>query len=158
MGTRAKAALLALAAVVAGVILVWKLAPDRRPAEQQILETLMQIQKAVEGKSLRGTMRHVSESYRDSDCENKRELTQLAVGGFQERGDFHLVLQAGRPDVQGSRASLDIQVDFSVDKGQSLHRVQPFTVHTQWAREKGKWKITRAEGYWEASEALEPGA
>ncbi len=159
MRNRLKAVLIALAAVAAGTVVVWKLAPDRRPAEQQILDTLGEIQKAVAEKDLRGTMKHVSESYHDPTSENKRELTRLAIGGFREPGTFNIVLQVlGRPAVQGTTASVDVRVEFSVVTEQAARHAQPFTVRTRWAREKGGWKIVSADGYMDAGEAFEPGA
>jgi len=158
MTNRLKIAAAALVVVGVGLFGAWKLAPDRRPASQQILDTLVEIQKAVAEKNLRGTMKHISESYRDPETENKRELTQLAISGFREPGQFQVVLQAGRPEVQGSQATVDVRVEFSVAQGQSARRVEPFTVHTRWAKEKGHWRIVWSDGYWQASEAFEPGA
>ncbi len=158
MRAKLKPVLIVLVAVAAGLFATWKLAPDRRPASQQILDALVEIQKAVEQKDLGGTMKHVSESYRDPEMENKRELTRLAVSGFREPGQFHVVLQAGRPEVRGSEATVDVRVEFSVTQGHGVRQVEPFTVHTRWARERGHWKIVWAEGYWQASGAFELGA
>jgi len=157
MTNRLKVVAAALIVVGAGLFAAWKLMPDRRPASQQILDTLVDIQKAVAQKNLRGTMKHISESYRDPETESKRELTQLAISGFREPGRFQVVLQAGRPEVHGSQATVDVRVEFSVAQGRWVRRVEPFTVHTRWAKEKGHWSIVWAEGYWQASEGFGPG-
>ena len=143
--------------IVAGVIVIWKFQPDRRSDSQQILEALVAIQEAVEEKSVGGMMQHVSESYKDSTCETKRELIRLAQSGFYEKGAIHCQLQVGRPDVRGRSATVDVSVDFSVDRNGQVAAVKPFTVHTDWVRERKAWRIIRAEGYMEAEPAFGEG-
>ena len=155
MRDKLKIGVVAIAAVAAGLFAAWKLVPDRRTAEEQILDSLVQIQKAVQEKDLRGTMRHVSEAYGDPTVESKRELVQLTVGAYRQPGGFQVTLQAGRPEVQGTQASVDVRVEFTVVEGPAARRVPPFTVQTRWAREKAGWKIVRAEGYWEGQKAFE---
>jgi hypothetical protein len=157
MRNRVKVVAAALVVAAGGLLAAWKLAPDRRPASQQILDALVEIQKAVEEKNLRGAMRHVSESYHDPETQSKRELTRLALSGFREPGRFHVVLQAGRPQVQGSQATVEVRVEFSVVQGPSVRRREPFTVHTRWVKEGRHWRVVWAEGYWQASEAFDPG-
>jgi hypothetical protein len=140
-----------------GAVVAVKLIPPRQTPEQQILGILTQIQKAIEEKSLRGTMRHVSESYRDPTCESKMELTRLAISGFHEPGQFRIVLQPNWPSVTGSQATVDVRVDFTVTNGPAARHLEPFTVRTRWAKEGRHWRIIWAEGYWEASTAFEPG-
>ncbi|MBM3472744.1 MAG: hypothetical protein FJX75_05660, partial [Armatimonadetes bacterium] len=132
-------------AIVAAVIVVWKLQPDRRSDSQQILERLVAIQDAVEEKSVGGVMQHVSESYKDSTCENKRELIRLAQSGFYEKGEIHCQLQVGRPDIRGRTATVDVNVDFNIDRNGQVATVKPFVVHTDWVRERKGWKLLRAE-------------
>jgi hypothetical protein len=157
MARKLKIAAAIAVGIVAGMVVVWKLQPDRRSDSQQILEALVAIQGAVEEKSVGGMMQHVSESYKDSTCENKRELIRLAQGGFYEKGIIHCQLQVGRPDVRGQSAAVDVNVDFSIDRNGQVSAVKPFTVHTDWVKERKGWKIIRAEGYMDAEAAYGEG-
>jgi len=157
MAGKLKVAILIVAAIAVGVLVVWKLRPDRRSDSQQILDALTDIQRGVEEKSVSRCMRYVSESYKDSTVENKRELVRLAQGGFYEKGAFQCQLQAGRPDIRGRRATVEVGVDFSVDRGGAVSRAKPFTVRTEWEKERKGWKIVRAEGYMDAQMAFEGG-
>ena len=143
--------------VAAGAIVVWRLQPDRRSDSRQILDSLVAVQGAVEEKSVGGVMQHVSEAYQDSTCENKRALIRLAQSGFYEKGTIHCQLQVGRPDIRGRTATVDVNVDFSLDRNGQVSAVKPFVVHTDWVRERKGWKIIRAEGYMEAEAAYGEG-
>jgi hypothetical protein len=154
MRNRLKVVIVALVGVAAGIVVVWKLAPDRRSAEQQILDALVDIERAVEEKNIRHCMKHVSESYHDADVENKRELQQLAISGLREPGQFEVVLQPDRPVVRGLEATVVVRVDFAVARGQSINRVAPFDVETRWVKEGRKWRVVEAKGYMEAEQGF----
>jgi len=158
MQNRLKLAVVALAGVAAGVVVVWKLAPDRRSSEQQILDALVEIERGIQEKDVRQCMKHVSESYRDPDVENKRELQRLAMGGLREPGEFDVVLQPDRPVVSGSEATVTVRVDFAIVRGQSVNRIPPFDVRTRWVKEGRKWRVIEANGYMEAEGAFTEGS
>jgi hypothetical protein len=141
-----------------GLLIVWRLQPDRRSDSQQVLEALVAMQRAVEAKRTGDFMKHISEAYRDSTVENKRELMRLVQSGLYERGEFHCGLQVGTPQVDGRRATVDVAVDFSIDRDGRTSAAKPFTVRTEWAKEQSGWKIVRAEGYMEAEPAFGDGA
>jgi hypothetical protein len=154
MLSRLKMLAVILAGVGAGLLVVWKLQPDRRSDSQQVLEALVDMQHAVEEKRVGDFMRHVSESYKDSTVESKRELTRLVQSGWQERGAFHCDLQAGAPEIRGVEAKVNVTVDFSIERDGRVSTVKPFTVRTEWLKEKGGWRIVRAEGYMDAEPAF----
>ncbi|MGQ9732846.1 MAG: hypothetical protein ACUVX8_16430 [Candidatus Zipacnadales bacterium] len=157
MTTRLKIAALGALGVGLGLWGIWRLLPDRRTDSQQILDALLDIQQAVCDKNVRGCMKYVSDAYQDSTAENKRELIRLAHAGFGHRGDFYCLLQAQRPQVNNGRATVEVIVDFRVDRGGQVNRVKPFLVHTEWVKERRGWRIIRAEGYMRADEALDDG-
>ncbi len=154
MQNRLKLVVVLLAGVAAGIVVVWKLAPDRRSPEQQILDALVDIERAVEEKNVRHCMKYVSESYRDPEVENKKELQRLAIGGFREPGEFDVVLQPDRPVVSGLEAAVTVRVDFAVVRGQAVNRVPPFDVDTRWVKEGRSWRVIEAKGYMEAENAF----
>jgi hypothetical protein len=157
MRNRLKLALVVVAALVAGCLAAWKLAPDRRTDAERILTEVAGLQAAVEAKNVRQLMDHVSENYSDSICENKRALTRLAISGLHEPGGYHCQVQSGRPQIEGARATLDLLVDFRVVRGGQEHTVRPFPVRTEWAKEGPHWRVIRAEGYMEAEPAIDGG-
>jgi len=157
MNRRLKVGAVVVIVVGVGAVLVWKLRPDRRSDSRRILDSLVAIQGAVEEKSVGGVMHYVSESYKDSICESKRELVRLAQSGFYEKGIIHCQLQVGRPDIRGRSATVDVNVDFSIDRNGQVSSVKPFVVHTDWVKERKGWKIVQAEGYMDAQEAYGEG-
>ena len=154
MMARVKIAGVVLAGIAVGVLIVWKLQPDRRSDSQQVLEALVDMQRAVEAKDTGDFMGYVSESYKDSTVENKRELTRLVQSGLYEKGVFHCELQVGPPEITGRTATVEVGVDFSIDRDGRVSAAKPFTVRTEWAKEKPGWKVVRAEGYMEAQPAF----
>ncbi len=156
MARKAKIGLVALAAIAAGVLAVWYFAPDGRTAEQRVLDNIAEIQAAVNAKSVSGCMEHVSEEYEDSINENKRELMRLLVAGLRERGAIRCVVLTDAPVVQGSTATVNLRVEFSIDYGGGkVNHEGPFPVRTTWAKEKGGWRMLKAEGYMTAQKAYE---
>ncbi|MBM3497647.1 MAG: hypothetical protein FJX74_03145 [Armatimonadetes bacterium] len=103
-------------------------------------------------------MRHISEEYKDSTVENKRELTRLVQSGLYERGEFHCELQVGEPELQGRTARVDVNVDFRIEREGRASTVKPFAVRTEWAKERSGWRVIRAEGYMEAEPAFSDAA
>jgi hypothetical protein len=158
MAHRVRIALVIATGIAAGLVAVWKLQPDRRSDAQQILSALADIQQAVDDKSVSHAMRYVSESYKDSTVDNKRELIRLAQSGFYERGAFHCQLQVGRPVIRALHATADVTVDFGVERDGRISRVNPFVVKTEWVKERKGWRIVRAEGYMDAQPAFQSDA
>jgi len=156
MARKAKIGLVALAAIGAGVLAVWYFAPDGRTAEQRVLDNIAEIQAAVNAKSVSGCMEHVSEEYEDSMNENKRALMRLLTAGLRERGTIRCVVLADAPVIEGSGATVNLRVEFSIAYGGGkVNREGPFPVRTTWAKEKARWRLVKAEGYMTAQNAYE---
>ena len=136
------------------MVAAWKLAPDRRSAEQKILDSLVDVEQAIREKSPRRCLKVVSDSYSDPVAGSKHELRQLVIAGCREPGLFEIVLQPDRPVVRGTEAEVAIRVDFSITRGPMVQRVPPFEVQTRWVQEKGKWKVVEARGYMDAEDAF----
>ena len=46
-------------------------------------------------------------------------------------------------------------MDFRVERNGQVSSVKPFTVQTEWVKERRRWMIVRAEGYMEAEPAIQ---
>lgn len=119
---------------------------------EQILDTFLAIEEAVNRKSVSGVMRHVSADY-DDGAYTKRGLTQLAIAVFRESESFNAVSQVRSLDIRGETASATVDVDFWVgdDPAGGAQRLE---LQLEMKKSRGKWQVTRAQGWEQAQESF----
>ena len=145
--------LVAFVIIVVGGSLTAYWLPQRAVSDrQQILDMFLQVEQAVERKSISGVMRHISEDY-DDGTYSKRDLNQLAIAAFRERGSFNVLASASSLDISGNQATAQVKVRFWTGYG-SAGQAQRLTLWIQ-AEKKGKrWQVTSAHGWEQAQQAL----
>lgn len=114
---------------------------------QQIIRLIADVEQAVEQGKTSSVMRCISDDYNDAHGFDRRMIHRLVVGGLHQSGPIDVVVQLGEIVVEGDRATVHIELDYSLGRplgmGEDFHASVDVTLQ----REGGNWKVVRSDGW-----------
>lgn len=123
----------------------------RKPDRVKVRELLANAEKAIESKNLGRCMSFVSRNYSDSLGYDYREIRRLCAGGFQSVRHIQLTLSDVSIALATGAAPTRAEVTFTVDLALIGDAQRPEQssgrIHLTLNKERGRWKIVRAEGW-----------
>jgi len=137
----AGACLLALAAVG-----LWLLLRERKPAREQIVESIMALADAAEAQDVAGCMRLISADYRDSRENTRDVLWRLARGAFRDAESIDVTVYEPEITISGSEATATLEAELSAVTSTGRHS-EKLEVTFDFKREGRRWRIVEAEGW-----------
>lgn len=135
--------------IAAGGTAWWLLRP-RPTDEERLYRVLTDVSRAVETRSPAGVLRHVSETYQDAYGNNKRALAQQVYGGLRSVERITVVPEVTSLQINGDTAAMQIKARIWFGEP-GLANPTDVTVNARFARERGRWLVTWADG-WEPAE------
>ncbi len=136
--------------LVAGGVATYLLWPQP-PPEEQVVNALLAVAEAVERKDVGGCLKHVSDDYRDSVGNTKRELMRRAWAGFREVGELNVSIHEPRVQVQGETAAARFRVVIQQARDGRIVQTLTLNVQSTFRREGRRWRAISAEG-WQPAE------
>ncbi|MGD8238996.1 MAG: hypothetical protein PVH68_10620 [Armatimonadota bacterium] len=133
--------LLPLAAVGA-----WLLLRERKSPREQITDTILSLERAVEARDVTGCMRLFSADYRDSQGITRTVLRRLATEGLRDARSIDII--AYEPEIAFTASGATARVEAIVKVVTSQGRLErPLTVTFSLQRERRRWRIVAAEDW-----------
>jgi hypothetical protein len=133
-----------LLALVAAAL--WVVVRGRKSAREQIVESILALEKAIEAKDVTGCMRLISPDYRDSRGHTRVILRRAAVEGFREALTMDVI--AYEPDItisgEQATATLEAEVRAVTRTGRGEWKGE---VTFTFQRERRRWRVVQAEGW-----------
>lgn len=154
---RSRKALLLLALpLLGGAAWYLLLGRPQRSDYEQVRSIIADIEEAVEAKSVRGCLKHVSDVYHDEYGNDRHELWRKAMQGFRQPEPLNLVLsiRGMRPGVD--TYEVDLLLDLSAGTGPSARAVRDLPVTVRFQREGRRWRIVSATGFEDAAPVVAP--
>ncbi|MFQ5808930.1 MAG: nuclear transport factor 2 family protein [Armatimonadota bacterium] len=133
--------LLPLAAVGA-----WLLLREPKSPREQIAETILSLERAVEAQDVAGCIRLFSPDYRDSQGITRAVLRRLATEGLRDAQSIDIT--AYEPEITFTESGATARVEAIVTAVTSRGRQEwPLTVTFTLQRERRRWRIVAAEDW-----------
>lgn len=121
---------------------------DRPPDEQALRDTLADMQKAAEARSLSGVMDPVAEDFGGSHGLDRAALRRLLQGQILGSAKIGATLGPISIEHQDDRASVRFSLVLTGGSGRFLpERGRAYSVLSGWRIEDGRWQLYFAE--WE---------
>ncbi len=118
--------------------------PDDR---EKIIKMVVDFERAVEARKTSAVMAYISQDYEDASGYDRRAVQRLMLAAFQGGNPIDVVSQVGEVSIEGDLARVHVEADYSfghrMETGASAHMAVDVTLQ----RERGGWKIIRADGW-----------
>ena len=140
-------------AVLAAIgVFGWLVSRPRLSDEEQIVNTIIEIKRAVEAKDAGGVLKHIARDYNDGGY-TRQDLTQFVVGGFRNPEQFRVEVQAPDVTISGDEAEARLQAVFSWGPQAAEGQRLPLSIVAHLKRTGRTWKVVKAGGWEPAMEA-----
>lgn len=143
------AVLLVVLALVAGVTVLRSLTRPRLTEEQRLYALFTNAQEAAEKHNIAGLTRLISRDYHDRMGTDKRQMNGMIASWLQGAPPLKVVPTVAGLKVNGETA--DMQVKIRYWSGDPNSPGDEFAMALRWQKERGRWRVTSAEG-WEAEQ------
>jgi ketosteroid isomerase-like protein len=113
----------------------------------QIFSVIDELKVAVERKNTQDIMNHISEAYHDSSNLTQRDLQLMSLQLARTGGNIKVnITDYTEPKITGKKAMLSLAAEIKYTEGGEITSSTGKIIFS-FAKEKGKWKVIKAEGW-----------
>ncbi|HTO05956.1 MAG TPA: hypothetical protein VMR86_02780 [Myxococcota bacterium] len=140
------------------VLLLWAACSAGDTPEAAVRRVLGELERAAEARDAGLIQPHLSESYRDSEGNDRRAVLALATGHFLRNRSIHLLTRVSELEVEGAAAHTVVLVAMAgtpIADASALHGVHAdlYRFDLRLRNEDGHWRVTSAE--WQPASAAD---
>lgn len=156
MSQKAKIFLISVIVVLGFGIAIYFLTHSKVSDTELLYGLIIELERAIETKNILACLSCISPNYSDSHGYNYWSLRRVIISGFRSlRGDqIEVVINNPKLNLEGESAKLTAEAEAFVISGYGLRDRYSAYIRLYFAKEKGKWKITRSEGWQRDVEGL----